>query len=169
MRMRTLGQGLVVSAEGLGCMSMADAYGVADEFLSIATIHRALDLGVTFLDTADVYGPWKNEILVGRAIGRRRDEVVLATKFGNVRNAQREFLGVRGDPEYVRQCCEASLERLGVEIINCTTRHRVRQDGAHRGDRRRDGRACAPGKGSLLGTVGSFCRDDPPRARDTPD
>ena len=125
MRMRTLGQGLVVSAEGLGCMSMADAYGVADETESIATIHRALDLGVTFLDTADVYGPWKNELLVGKAIAGRRDEIVLATKFGNVRNTQREFLGVRGDPEYVRECCDASLERLGVDVIDLYYQHRV--------------------------------------------
>jgi aryl-alcohol dehydrogenase-like predicted oxidoreductase len=125
MKMRTLGQGLTVSAEGLGCMGMSDAYGAADETEAIDTVHRALDLGVTFLDTADMYGPWTNERLVGRAIAGRRDEVVLATKFGNVRNEKGDFLGVRGDPEYVRQCCDASLQRLGVEVIDLYYQHRV--------------------------------------------
>ncbi len=125
MKMRTLGQGLTVSAEGLGCMGMSDAYGAADETEAIDTVHRALDLGVTFLDTADMYGPWTNERLVGRAIAGRLDEVVLATKFGNVRNEKGDFLGVRGDPEYVRQCCDASLQRLGVEVIDLYYQHRV--------------------------------------------
>src|ERR1700681_1827386 len=118
MRMRTLGQGLTVSAEGLGCMGMSDAYGPADQAEAIATIHRALDLGVTLLDTADMYGPWTNERLVGRAIAGRRDEVVLATKFGNVRGAAGERLGIRGDPEYVRHACDASLRRLGTDHID---------------------------------------------------
>jgi aryl-alcohol dehydrogenase-like predicted oxidoreductase len=125
MRTRTLGQGLTVSAEGLGCMGMSDAYGAADESEAVATIHHALDNGVSFLDTADMYGPWTNERLVGRAIRGRRDEVVLATKFGNVRNQKGDFLGVRGDPEYVRECCEASLQRLGVEVIDLYYQHRV--------------------------------------------
>ncbi len=125
MRTRTLGQGLTVSAEGLGCMGMSDAYGAADEDEAIATIHHALDGGVTLLDTADMYGPWANERLVGRAIRGRRDEVVLATKFGNVRNQKGDFLGVRGDPEYVRECCDASLQRLGVDVIDLYYQHRV--------------------------------------------
>ncbi len=125
MQTRTLGQGLTVSAEGLGCMGMSDAYGPGDDTESIATIHRALDLGVSFLDTADMYGPWTNERLVGKAIAGRRDEVVLATKFGNVRNEKKEFLGVRGDAAYVRECCDASLERLGVDVIDLYYQHRV--------------------------------------------
>src|SRR5471030_1284593 len=125
MNTRTLGQGLVVSAQGLGCMGMSDAYGPGDDAESIATIHRALDLGVTLIDTADMYGPWTNERLVGRAIATRRDEVVLATKFGNVRNEAGDFLGVRGDPEYVRECCDASLARLGVDVIDLYYQHRV--------------------------------------------
>jgi aryl-alcohol dehydrogenase-like predicted oxidoreductase len=125
MNTRTLGQGLVVSAEGLGCMGMSDAYGPGDDDESIRTIHRALELGVNFLDTADMYGPWTNERLVGRAIAGRRDEVVLATKFGNVRNENGDYLGVRGDPEYVRECCDASLQRLGVDVIDLYYQHRV--------------------------------------------
>jgi aryl-alcohol dehydrogenase-like predicted oxidoreductase len=125
MKTRTLGQGVVVSAQGLGCMGMSDAYGPGDDAESIATIHRALDLGVSFIDTADMYGPWTNERLVGTAIAGRRDEVVLATKFGNVRNEKGDFLGVRGDPEYVRECCDASLRRLGVEVIDLYYQHRV--------------------------------------------
>jgi aryl-alcohol dehydrogenase-like predicted oxidoreductase len=125
MKTRVLGQGLAVSAQGLGCMGMSDAYGPADDAESIATIHRALDLGVTLIDTADMYGPWTNERLVGTAIAARRDEVVLATKFGNVRNAKGDFLGVRGDPEYVRACCDASLQRLGVDVIDLYYQHRV--------------------------------------------
>jgi aryl-alcohol dehydrogenase-like predicted oxidoreductase len=106
-------------------MGMSDFYGGADEARSIATIHRALDLGVDFLDTADMYGPFTNEELVGRAIKDRRDDVVLATKFGNVRSADGKFLGVNGRPEYVRQACDASLKRLGVDTIDLYYQHRV--------------------------------------------
>ena len=125
MRHRLLGQGLKVSAIGLGCMGMSEFYGARDEAESIATIHRALDLGVSFLDTADMYGVGRNEELVGKAIKGRRDEVVLATKFGNVRGADGAFLGVNGRPDYVRECCEASLKRLGVETIDLYYQHRV--------------------------------------------
>ncbi len=106
-------------------MGMSEFYGTGDEQESIATIHHALDRGVTFLDTADMYGPFKNEELVGRAIRDRRDEVFLATKFGNVRGEKGEFLGVRGDPEYVAQACDASLRRLGVDVIDLYYQHRV--------------------------------------------
>jgi aryl-alcohol dehydrogenase-like predicted oxidoreductase len=123
---RRLGtQGLETSALGLGCMGMSEFYGTADEGEAIATIHRALELGVNFLDTADAYGPFKNERLVGRAINDRRDEVVLATKFGSVRNEQGERLGIRGDREYVLAACNASLERLGTEHIDVYYQHRV--------------------------------------------
>jgi aryl-alcohol dehydrogenase-like predicted oxidoreductase len=126
MQKRKLGtQGLEVSEEGLGCMGMSEFYGEGDDEESIATIHRALELGVNFLDTADMYGPFTNEVLVGRAIKGRRDEVVLATKFANVRGENGEYLGVRGDPEYVRQACEASLKRLDVETIDLYYQHRV--------------------------------------------
>ena len=126
MKKRRLGtQGLETSALGLGCMGMSEFYGTADEGEAIATIHRALELGVNFLDTADAYGPFKNERLVGRAIKGRRDEVVLATKFGNVRTEQGERLGIRGDREYVLSACDASLERLGVDHIDLYYQHRV--------------------------------------------
>jgi aryl-alcohol dehydrogenase-like predicted oxidoreductase len=125
MEQRTLGgQGLVVSALGLGCMGMSQSYGPGDDQESVATIHRALDLGMTFLDTADVYGLTANERLVGRAIAGRRDEVVLATKFGNQRLADGSRV-VNGKPEYVRQACDASLERLGVDHIDLYYQHRV--------------------------------------------
>jgi aryl-alcohol dehydrogenase-like predicted oxidoreductase len=125
MKRRTLGQGLQVSELGLGCMGMSEFYGATNEAESMATIHRALELGVDFLDTADAYGPFKNEELVGRAIRDRRERVVVATKFGNVRNAQGQSLGIRGDPDYVRQACDASLRRLGVDHIDLYYQHRV--------------------------------------------
>jgi aryl-alcohol dehydrogenase-like predicted oxidoreductase len=123
---RRLGRdGPEVSAIGLGCMGMSEFYVGGSERESIATIHHALDRGVTFLDTADMYGWGANEELVGRAIDGRRDEVFLATKFGNVRGPNGEFLGVRGDPEYVRSACEASLRRLNVDAIDLYYQHRV--------------------------------------------
>lgn len=126
MQMRHLGtSGPLVSALGLGCMGMSEFYGPADEAQSIATIHRALDLGVNFLDTADMYGAGHNEELVGRAIRGRRSQVVLATKFGNVRGPDRSFAGVNGSPEYVRQACDASLRRLQVDVIDLYYQHRV--------------------------------------------
>jgi aryl-alcohol dehydrogenase-like predicted oxidoreductase len=126
MRTRKLGRaGLEVSALGLGCMGMSEFYAGRDEAESVATIQRALDLGVNFLDTADMYGPFTNEELVGRAIKGRRNEVVLATKFGNVRGEDGSFLGVNGRPEYVRAACEASLRRLNVETIDLYYQHRV--------------------------------------------
>ena len=127
MKTRKLGQGLEVSAEGLGCMGMSEFYGNADESEAVRTIHRALELGVNFLDTADMYGPFTNEKLVGQAIADRRDQVVLATKFGNVRTEDGGRLGIRGDAEYVREACDASLQRLGVDHIDLYYQHRVDQ------------------------------------------
>ncbi|HYM78795.1 MAG TPA: aldo/keto reductase [Candidatus Dormibacteraeota bacterium] len=126
MQQRTLGRTLQVSTQGLGCMGMSEFYGATDDAESIATIHRALDLGITFLDTADVYGPHKNEELVGRAIKGKRDKVVVATKFGIVRDPANPMKrGVSGKPDYIRQSCEASLRRLAVDTIDLYYQHRV--------------------------------------------
>ncbi|SDN25984.1 Predicted oxidoreductase [Geodermatophilus siccatus] len=124
METRTLGR-LTVPAQGLGCMGMSEFYGTGDQAEAERTIQRALDLGVTFLDTADMYGPFTNERLVGKAIAGRRDEVVLATKFGNERGEDGSFLGINGRPDYVRRACDASLQRLGVDVIDLYYQHRV--------------------------------------------
>ena len=128
MQTKKLGQqGLEVSAQGLGCMGMSEFYGTGDDDEGVRTIHRALELGVTFLDTADMYGPFTNERLVGRAISDRREQVVLATKFGNERSEDGARLGINGSPEYVRSACDASLQRLGVDHIDLYYQHRVDQ------------------------------------------
>jgi aryl-alcohol dehydrogenase-like predicted oxidoreductase len=130
MEQRRLGRhGLVVSAQGLGCMGMSEFYGPGDEAESLATVDRALELGITFLDTADVYGPHTNEELVGRSVRGRRDRFVIATKFGIVRDPGKPAVrGISGRPEYVRACCEASLRRLGIDVIDLYYQHRVDPD-----------------------------------------
>ena len=129
MRQRSLGsEGLTVPELGLGCMGMSEFYGTGDEDESVATIHRAIEVGVTFLDTADMYGPFTNERLVGKAIANRRDEIVLATKFGNERAEDGTRMGVNGRPEYVREACAASLKRLGVDYVDLYYQHRVDPD-----------------------------------------
>ncbi len=129
MRQRSLGsEGLTVPELGLGCMGMSEFYGTGDEDESVATIHRAIEVGVTFLDTADMYGPFTNERLVGRAIADRRDEIVLATKFGNERAEDGTRMGVNGRPEYVHEACAASLKRLGVDYVDLYYQHRVDPD-----------------------------------------
>jgi len=129
MKQRKLGRGgPVVSAIGLGCMGMSEFYGTHNDAESLSTIHRALDLGVNFLDTADMYGPFTNEQLVGRAIKGRRDQVVLATKFGNERRDDGSWVGINGRPDYVKKACDASLQRLGVDHIDLYYQHRVDKD-----------------------------------------
>lgn len=129
MEQRILGtQGLTVSAQGLGCMGMSDFYGGRDETEAINTIHRALELGVTLLDTADAYGPFTNEELVGRAVRGKRDQVIIATKFGIQRSADPAFRGICGRPEYVRSACDGSLKRLGTDHIDLYYQHRVDSD-----------------------------------------
>jgi aryl-alcohol dehydrogenase-like predicted oxidoreductase len=126
MEKRKLGkQGLTVSAIGLGCMGMSEFYGQADEKKSIETIHQALDLGITFIDTADMYGPYKNEKLVGKALAGKREKVILATKFGIVRTGEPGVRSVNGRPEYVKSACDTSLQRLGVDHIDLYYQHRV--------------------------------------------
>lgn len=129
MRYHSLGHSnLKISVIGLGCMGMSEFYGSAQQEESIATLHRAIELGVNLFDTADIYGPWTNEMLVGKAIADRRDKVVLATKFGVMRNDKGEFLGINGQPDYVRSACDASLKRLGLDHIDLYYQHRVDPD-----------------------------------------
>src|SRR6266568_3775471 len=126
MKKRKLGsQGLEVSILGLGCMGMSEFYGSRDDSESIDTIHRALDLGINLLDTADMYGPFTNEMLVGRAIRSRRDAVMSATKFGNERRPDGSWIGINGRPDYVKKACDGSLQRLGVDTIDLYYQHRV--------------------------------------------
>ena len=166
METRILGsQGLKVSAVGLGCMGMSDFYSGRDEAEAIATIHRALDLGVTFLDTADMYGVGANEELVGRAIRGRRDGVVLATKFGNVRGPDGSPRGINGKPDYVRSACEASLRRLGVEVIDLYYQHRVDPETPIEDTVGAMAELVRQGKVRHLGLSEAAPADDPPRRR----
>jgi aryl-alcohol dehydrogenase-like predicted oxidoreductase len=168
MEQRTLGsQGLRVSAIGLGCMGMSQSYGPADEQESGATIHRALDLGVTFLDTADMYGPFTNERLVGRAIAGRRDEVVVATKFGNQHRPDGSWV-INGKPDYVRQACAASLERLGVDHIDLYDQHRVDRSVPVEDTWGGDGRAGRGRQGPPPWHLPGGAGHDPPRQRGPP-
>ena len=166
MRTRTLGKsGLTVSAIGLGCMGMSDFYGRRDAEEAAATIHRAIDLGVTLLDTADMYGCGRNEELVGRAIRGRRRQVVLATKFGNVRGPDGAFLGVNGRPEYVHAACDASLKRLGVEEIDLYYQHRVDANTPIEETVGAMAELVQAGKARHLGLSEAAPKNDPPRAR----
>ncbi len=170
MERRRLGsQGLEVSAEGLGCMGMSEFYGPTDDAESIATIHRALELGVDLLDTADMYGPFTNERLVGRALAGRRDEVVLATKFGNERREDGSWVGINGRPEYVRSACEASLARLGVDHIDLYYQHRVDKTVPIEETVGAMAELVARGQGALPRPLRGRAGDDPPRARRAPD
>ena len=171
LKQRTLGTTapLTVSALGLGCMGMSEFYGRADEADGIATIHRALELGVTFLDTADIYGPFTNEQLVGKAIAGRRDQVVLATKFGNERSPDGSWVGINGRPEYVRAACDASLQRLGVDHIDLYYQHRVDKNVPIEETVGAMAELVAAGKVRHLGLSEAGAGDDPPRPRRAPD
>ena len=160
---------LTVSALGLGCMGMSEFYGTPDEQSGIDTIHRALDLGVTFLDTADMYGPFTNEQLVGRAIADRRDEVQLATKFGNERNPDGSWVGINGSPDYVRRACDASLAAARRRPHRPLLPAPRRQDRPDRGDRRRHAGARRGRQGAPPRAVRGVRRHDPPGPRDAPD
>ncbi len=170
MQLRTLGRGGPrVSALGLGCMSMSEFYGTSDEAESIATIQRAFDLGVNFLDTADMYGVGRNEELVGRAIRGRRDRVVIATKFGIVRSADGSRLGISGKSDYVRSACEASLRRLGVDTIDLYYQHRVDPKTPIEETVGAMATLVKEGKVRYLGLSEAARRDDSARTRRSPD
>lgn len=171
MQTRKLGKELVVSALGLGCMGTSGVYGAADETEAIATIHKSIDLGCTFLDTADAYGSGHNETLVGKAIRDRRDKVIIATKFGltNIHKGGAN-IPVNGRPEYVKSACEASLKRLGVETIDLYYQHRVDPTVPirlmatlrERGYDRHNGRASPSGQSALSRAIRSLWSDDSP-------